>query len=149
MLAHSVSSSEAHALIEWGLRNSGGSATASGGEVRPPTSPPVLLIDDRRPGQVLIEGKSIRLQDKQYQLVSLLAEYPGECVPYDKVYETLWGNVVVEQNQMHFQKRRLIERIRESVPHRAELVRTVPKRGFMLDLPPTEVSIVRAMAGAV
>ncbi|MDZ4859337.1 MAG: DEAD/DEAH box helicase [Candidatus Hydrogenedentes bacterium] len=144
-----VSSGSAHELIEWGLQNFGGSAPASGGEVRPPTSPPVLLIDDRRPGQVLIEGKSVRLQEKQYQLVSLLAASPGECVGYDQVYEALWGNVVVEQNQMHFQKRRLIERIREAVPHRAEMVRTIPKRGFMLALTPGDVSLLQAAASVV
>jgi len=147
-LAQWVSQTEAHDLIAWGLQNLCGSAPASGGEVRPPTSPPALLIDSRRPGQILVEGKPVRLQDKQFQLISLLAASPGECIGYEEVYTALWGTVVVEQNQMHFQKRRLIERIKEAVPHRAEMVRTVPKRGFLLDLAPGDVSLARAVVNS-
>lgn len=141
VLAQWVPTGEAHDLHAWGLRNLGGSPPAAGGEVRPPASPPVLIVDDRRPGEILVEGRSVRLQEKQYRLVRALAECPGECIAYEKVYSAIWGETVVESNQMHFQKRRLIERIKETVPNRADIVRTVPKRGFVLDLAPGEVSL--------
>jgi len=142
VLAPWVPTGVTHELKSWGLRNLGGSPPATtGGEVLPPTSPPALIIDDRRPGQICVDGKSVKLQEKQYRLVRFLAETPGECVSYDKVYAALWGDTIVEQNQIHFQKRRLLERIKEASPHRAEIVRTIPKRGFVLDLTPGEISL--------
>ncbi|MCC6795806.1 MAG: DEAD/DEAH box helicase [Candidatus Hydrogenedentes bacterium] len=142
VLAQWVPTGVTHELKSWGLRNLGGSPPATtGGEVRPPTSPPALIIDDRRPGEVCVDGKAVKLQEKQYRLVRFLAETPGECVSYDKVYTALWGETIVEQNQIHFQKRRLLERIKEVMPQRADIVRTIPKRGFVLDLKPCEVSL--------
>ncbi|MBM3289348.1 MAG: hypothetical protein FJY92_04280, partial [Candidatus Hydrogenedentes bacterium] len=141
VLAQWVPTGVAHDLKAWGQRNLGGSPPAPGGEVSPPTSPPVLIVDDRHPCEILIDGKSVRLQDKQYRLVRTLAESPGECIAYEKVYSAVWGDTVVEPNQMHFQKRRLIERVKEAAPHRADIVRTVPKRGFVLDLAPGDVAL--------
>ena len=141
VLAQWVPTGVAHAVKAWGLRSLGGSPPAPGGEVPPPTSPPVLIADDRRPCEILVDGKAVRLQDKQYRLVRTLAECPGECIAYAKVYSAVWGDTIVESNQMHFQKRRLIERIKEAAPHRGDLVRTVPKRGFVLDLAPRDVSL--------
>ena len=91
-------------------------------------------MDDRHPGKIVVAGKDVPLQDKQYRLVRLLAQTPGECVPYETIYEELWGASVVEDNQMHFQKRKLIARIRENAPEHDELVKTVTKRGFVLDV---------------
>ena len=106
-----------------------------------PMQLPVLLVDDRHPNRVLIEGEETRVQEKQYRLIRLLAQTPGECVPYDTIYEELWGSAIVENNQMHFQKRKLIERIAAVRPDRKGLIKTVPKRGFMLDAACGEVVI--------
>lgn len=141
VLAQWVPAGDAHELKSWGLRNLGGSPPATGGEIRPPASPPVLIIDDRRPGEIWVDGKPVRLQEKQFRLVRALAEFPGECVGYERIYTAIWGSTIVESNQMHFQKRRLLDRIKEAAPHRADLVRTIPKRGFMLDLAPGQVSL--------
>jgi len=104
-----------------------------------PEPGPLLVVDDRRPGTVLLDGHEVAMQDKQYQLIRLLAATPGECVSYDTIYEELWGTVVVETNQMHFQKRKLVARIKDVAPQYAEVVKTVPKRGFMLELRPEQV----------
>jgi len=100
---------------------------------------PVLVVDDRHPGRIELDGETVTLQDKQYRLIQLLAAHPGACVPYDTIYEALWGNAIVESNQVHFQKRVLLKRIRAAVPKRAEVVQTVKKRGFLLDLRPEDV----------
>lgn len=105
--------------------------------------PPVLVIDDRRPGEILLEGKAIAVQDKQYRLLNALAAAPSDCVPYDSIYTAVWGEAVVEPNQMHFQKRQLLARIVAELPHRAELITTVPKRGFVLNLTPAQVQVTR------
>ncbi|MCH8204664.1 MAG: DEAD/DEAH box helicase [Candidatus Hydrogenedentes bacterium] len=102
---------------------------------------PVLVVDDRHPDRVLLEGAEVRLQEKQYRLIRLLAARPGECVPYEEIYEALWGAVIVENNQMHFQKRKLVESIRAVRPDHKDLIRTIPKRGFVLNLQPAEVDI--------
>ncbi|MCL4218356.1 MAG: DEAD/DEAH box helicase [Candidatus Hydrogenedentes bacterium] len=106
---------------------------------------PVLVVDDRRPGAIQVDGRNVRLQEKQYRLIQLLAAAPGECVSYDTIYETLWGDAIVEQNQIHFQKRKLLEQVRTAVPARKDIVKTIPKRGFLLNLTPDEV-VLRVLA---
>ena len=108
---------------------------------------PILVVDDRHPGQIELDGVIVPLQEKQFRLIQLLALTPGECVDYETIYAHLWGDVIVENNQMHFQRRRLVERIKGAVPEREKIIRTVPKRGFMLDLQPGQVELrVRASA---
>jgi DNA-binding winged helix-turn-helix (wHTH) protein len=86
------------------------------------------------------------LQDKQFQLLHLLARTPGECVGYEAIYTELWGAAVVEDNQMHFQKRKLLARIREAAPEHEELIKAIPKRGFVLDLPAQAVKVIASAA---
>lgn len=71
----------------------------------------------------------------------VLAEHPGACVPYDTIYDAVWGEIIVEPNQMHFQKRNLVKRILEVDPGHAELIGTTPKRGFRLNLAPDQVLV--------
>lgn len=117
-----------------------------------PAAPrPVLIVDDSRPGEILFNGVRIVLQEKQYRLIRVLAESPGACLPYDTIYGAVWGSVVVEPNQMHFQKRKLVAAIAAAGVDQPELIRTVPKRGFALDLSPDQVvlSPLRAVRKAV
>lgn len=104
----------------------------------------VLSIDETRPGEFRLNGKRITLQDKQYRLISLLAENAGRCVGYEQIYAALWQDTIVEQNQIHFQKRKLKKAINLTVPDYGDLIKTVPKRGFVLQLEPSEVEILRA-----
>ena len=107
-------------------------------------APPVLVVDDRRPGGITVRGVSIALQDKQYRLIRALALRPGECIPYAEVYRQVWGEIVVEDNQMHYQKRMLTRRLTGADPALAELIGTVPKHGFILNLTPEQVRLVAA-----
>ncbi|MCP4645649.1 MAG: DEAD/DEAH box helicase, partial [bacterium] len=134
LLAQWMSSADAQTLLEW--------AKAHAHRTTAPveSTSTVLVVDDRRPGEILVDGVTVALQEKQYRLIRVLAEAPGECVPYDTIYDAVWGEAVVESGQMHFQKRRLLARVKEAVPSRAALVRTIPKRGFVLDLTPNQVA---------
>lgn len=105
-----------------------------------PEAAPVLVVDDRRPGEIQIGGRAVALQEKQFLLIRALAARPGECVPYGELYGEVWGETVVEDNQMHFQKTALLRRVAAAAPEWARLVRTVPRRGFMLDLSPAQVA---------
>ena len=112
----------------------------------PPPPRTVLVVDDDKPGEVLIEGEAIRLQEMQYRLLRALAARPGACVPYDDIYAQVWGDTVVESNQMHFQKRNLLKRITDVHPHHDKIITTTPKRGFTLQLAPEEVVLATPQA---
>ena len=103
-------------------------------------TPPLIIVDDRRPNEIRVTGITVTLQDKQYRLIRLLAAHPGECVPYDEIYRAVWGDTIVENNQMHFQKSLLLKRIAAVAPELSGIVKSVPRRGFLLDLPPEQVS---------
>ena len=105
---------------------------------------PVLVVDDNRPQQITLEGKVIALQEKQYRLIHALASRAGQCVPYQVIYKLLWPNAIVEDNQLHLQKAKLLSAIGKACPQHAKLIVTVPKRGFMLQLEETEVAMVPA-----
>lgn len=130
---------EARRLKEWAVRSIEKTAEEASRVEIPPARVPVLVVDDRKPGEITLDGVKIRLQEKQYRLIHVLASWPGECVPYDTIYERIWGDVIVEPNQMHFQKRKALDCIAEAVPNRTDLITTIPKRGFVLNLAPDEV----------
>lgn len=110
---------------------------------------PLLIVDERRPNEVQLEGRAIPLQNKQFQLLRLLAESPGDCVPYETIYTELWGESIVEQNQIHYQKRTLLQRVREHCPEWEErLIETRNKCGFVLALAPEAVRYVRREVAA-
>jgi len=64
---------------------------------------------------------------------SASSPHPGQCVPYDVLYRDIWGDIIVEDNQMHYQKRTLIKRLAAASPAWETLITTVPKRGFTLN----------------
>ena len=129
----------ARRLREWAARNL--VAPNSNSEQPPPRKDPILIIDDKRPGEILLDGARIRLQEKQDRLIRLLAASPGECIPYDTIYKRIWGDTIVEPNQMHFQKRKILDSIKAEHPRHADLITTIPKRGFMLNLTAEEIAL--------
>lgn len=145
-----VSEGQARRLHAWARRVRANAADHPAETPAPAPATPLLVIDDDQPGEILLDGARIPLQDKQFRLIRALALRPGACVPYDDIYEAVWGETVVEPNQMHFQKRNLLKRITEQAPHHHQLIATTPKRGFTLQLDPDRVLVrQRAAAGAV
>lgn len=142
-----LSRSHARALKRWAENAQPAAETLNEAPDAAYATGPVLIVDDRRPGSIVLDGREVALQDKQYRLIKVLAARAGECVPYEEIYASLWGDGVVESNQVHFQKRKLLDRIKESCPAREDLIRTIPKRGFALCLEPDRVD-VRAVAAA-
>ncbi|HOD96025.1 MAG TPA: DEAD/DEAH box helicase [Candidatus Hydrogenedentes bacterium] len=149
LLERWMSSREAAALqrlatVKMGERETrnGKKETASSNDTAP-----LLVIDDRLPGQIQWQERIVPLQEKQYRLIRTLAAHPGECVAYDRVYRQIWGDLVVEENQMHYQKRMLLQRLEKADPAWKTLIRTIPKRGFMLSLPSRQVQLTRLPAG--
>ena len=99
----------------------------------------LLKLDCKHPGTAWIFGQKKVFQHKQYQLLSLLACHPGECITYETIYDTLWGNEVVENNQIHYQKRKLHEILISADAHCKKWIRTIPKHGFVLELQAHEI----------
>ncbi len=102
----------------------------------------VLLLDYREPGHILIDLKPVVLQPLAWKLSLALAEAPGSVVPYGELYRALWGDTVVEMNQLSYQKNAVLSAIAEVAPKRRDVILTFPKIGFMLDLSPREVLLV-------
>ncbi|MEA3364247.1 MAG: DEAD/DEAH box helicase [Candidatus Hydrogenedentes bacterium] len=141
-IARWVGKANAKALKAWAQRELEHTSSS-----RPSPAPePVLVVDERHPGQIMLDGQIVQLQDKQYRLLRVLAEAPGECVSYDRIYNAVWGEAVVESNQMHFQKRKVLDRVKRVAPGRSKIIRTVPKRGFVLELAPEEVLLGEAVS---
>ena len=69
-------------------------------------------------------------------------------MPYDDIYREVWGDIIVEDNQMHYQKRMLVKRLAEAGPAVGDLIGAVPKRGFTLNLAREQVCIAEAVTHA-
>ncbi len=132
-----MDAAQARALKRW-------AAIEAHGPETPPPVKPVLVIDMRRPGEIELDGVAIPLQEKQYRLLCTLAARPGVCASYADIYRAVWGDAVVEDNQMHYQKRMLINRLAKAGPAGAKLISVKPKRGFILNLTPEQVCLVKA-----
>jgi helicase len=139
-LARGMPDATARALKTW-AENHASLASPAPPETMPAREAqrPMLIVDDRTPGEIVVDGVTVPLQDKQYRLIRILAQHPGICVPYETIYQAVWGDVIVEDNQMCFQKSNLVKRIKKAAPHHAQIIRTIPKRGFLLDLPPESI----------
>lgn len=102
----------------------------------------VLLLDYREPGHALVDLRPVTMQLMGWRLLARLAESAGTVVSYQELYDELWGETIVELNQLSFQKKAVLAAIAEAVPRRRDLIVTFPKVGFMLDLSPREVLLV-------
>ena len=114
-------------------------------EVQPSTSRAILMVDRNHPGTVEYRGKIVRLTSKQFWLLVVLAMSPGKCVPYDVIYEKLWGSEVsVEMQQISYHKAQLLGRFSKVAP-KAEvkgLIGAVSGEGLILLLNPSDVSLI-------
>jgi helicase len=139
VLERSMDSATAQALHAWARRTQTATAESPAAQPEIEQLAPVLVIDDRQPGEIRVDGTVVPVQEKQYRLIELLAMSPGQCVSNETIYQALWDDTIVEQAQISAQKARLIERIRRVAPERAALIKVIPKRGMMLMLSPGEI----------
>jgi helicase len=140
VLARHVSDAAARKLQQWGRSFAPAPARAA---EECAAYRPVLVIDEARPNEICLEGRMIALQDKQYRLIALLAAEAEVCVDYETIYRALWPDTVVENSQMYFQKKKLLNAIVAACPQHGKLIETIPKRGFVLRLAPEAVVIKR------
>ena len=113
-----------------------------GGRTGTAASRVVLIVDHRTPDRIYVGGAPVLLQFLQFRLASLLANHPGQCVPYDMVYRELWGSRVVEDGQTYWQLAKLRRAIQTQSGEETFLIRTIPKMGMILDLSGDEVLVI-------
>lgn len=103
---------------------------------------PVLCLDEGRPDRVIFHGQAVPLRPTEFRLLRALAAEPGRCLSYDQLYNALWGpDELVEPGQIHWHRSKLAGRLRRALPEGERLpLKTVPRRGFLLDLPPEQVA---------
>ncbi len=102
----------------------------------------ILLIDRSHPGTVRWEEQTLVLTSKQFRQLVALAEAPGQCVPYERLYQRMWPDgTAVEPQQIHYHKAQLLKRFKQVLPpDRAKaLITVVAGEGLVLNLRPDEV----------
>ena len=81
---------------------------------------------------VRVDGRVIELPPKAFDVLRVLAENAGRLVSKQELYETVWPNVTVTDDS-------LVQRIRELRLALGDddhsLIRTVSRRGYLLDVP--------------
>jgi DNA-binding winged helix-turn-helix (wHTH) protein len=91
---------------------------------------------DLEAGQLLKNGRLVRLQPQPFKLLCLLTRHPGKLVTREQIQAALWTNetfVDFEQG-VNF----AIKQVREALNDQAEnpvYVQTVPKRGYRFVAP--------------
>src|SRR5215469_8266237 len=86
---------------------------------------------DFRAGELLKNGRRIRLQEQPLQVLAMLLEKPGKVVTRDEVRKTLWpGDTFVDFDHG---LNNAINRLREALNDSADaprFIETLPRRGY-------------------
>src|ERR1700746_1138514 len=86
---------------------------------------------DFRAGELLKNGRRIRLQDQPLQVLALLLEHPGETVTREQLHRKLWPNDTFVDFDHGLNN--AINRLRDALNDSAEAPRsieTLPRRGY-------------------
>lgn len=108
------------------------------------TTPKVNIeLSDEEPNVVYVNGQRVGLQQRNWQLLNIVVRGEGQLVSYDDIYRALFADRVVEFNQISFQKRRLLERIRNVAPDAGDIIKAIPKKGYLIDLDRCNLKVTR------
>src|SRR5216684_2788556 len=86
---------------------------------------------DFRAGELLKNGRRIRLQDQPLQVLAMLLEHPGNVVTRDEFRQELWPNDTFVDFDHGLNN--AINRLRDALNDSAEVPRfieTLPRRGY-------------------
>lgn len=95
--------------------------------------PQVKLILDLKTQEVLLDGQEIRMTQKEFALLSLLAKNTPAIVSYEFIADTLWGhganNVRKRTNYLAYLLRRKFEKVAPDI----KLIINVDRAGYRLN----------------
>jgi predicted ATPase/DNA-binding winged helix-turn-helix (wHTH) protein len=90
---------------------------------------------DLRRGCLRHDDTEIKLRPKGFEVLRYLVENAGRLVPKDEIMRTVWPNVTVSDESLA----RCISDIRLALLDRGQqIIRTVPRRGYLLAVPTVE-----------
>jgi TolB-like protein/DNA-binding winged helix-turn-helix (wHTH) protein/tetratricopeptide (TPR) repeat protein len=88
-------------------------------------------------GALLRDDRAVRLRPKSFEVLRYLVENHGRLVSKDELFAAIWGNTIVTDGSL---TQCLID-IRKAINDSSrQAIRTVPRRGYVFELPVTEGS---------
>ena len=90
------------------------------------------IIMNLKTHRVKREGKQVKLNPKEFDLLKLFMENPGKVFSRDQLLDKIWGNINVEPRTVDVHIRRLRQNI--NVNNTKDLIRTVRSSGYSLDI---------------
>jgi len=86
-------------------------------------------------GALLKAGADVKLRPKSFEVLRLLVERHGQLVTKDELLSAIWGHIVVTEASV---TQCLVDVRRAIGDKRQRIIRTVPRRGFIFDVPVVE-----------
>lgn len=103
----------------------------------------MLILDVTKPDQLFWRGTWIRLTPTQEKLILALAQRPGQMISRDELYAFLYDqDEVVEPQGVAWHMSHLRQLVEAITGHPLPL-RSVPRRGWVLNLDPADITIAR------
>lgn len=85
-------------------------------------------LDSRR-DELRKDGVAISMRPKPRALLHYLLDHPGRLLGKEELIRALWGSVVVGDDSLV----QCVGELRAALGDRGELIKTLPRRGYMLD----------------
>lgn len=90
------------------------------------------LVLDQETKEVFVNGHSVRLTKKEFQILELLMSYPGKVYSAEEIYESIWEETAINTETIMVHVRRLREKI-EANPKHPEYLKAVWGIGYKIE----------------
>jgi TolB-like protein/Tfp pilus assembly protein PilF len=87
-------------------------------------------LDNPR-GLLLRDGQPVALRAKSYALLSFMATHAGQVLAKDQLLSAVWPDVLVTEDSLTQAVREIRKALHDERQH---IVRTIPRRGYLLDI---------------
>lgn len=89
------------------------------------------------------DGTTSKLEPKVAELLLLFLQQPGEVLSQDLLQQSLWPNLVVEQNSL-YQLLTKLRKLLNDASRQPRYIRTIPKKGYCFIAPVTTTALTAA-----
>lgn len=90
------------------------------------------LVLDQATKEVFVNGRSVGLTKKEFQILELLMSYPGKVYSAEEIYESIWEETAINTETIMVHVRRLREKI-EANPKHPEYLKAVWGVGYKIE----------------
>ena len=90
------------------------------------------LVLDQATKEVFVNGRSVSLTKKEFQILELLMSYPGKVYSAEEIYESIWEETAINTETIMVHVRRLREKI-EANPKHPEYLKAVWGVGYKIE----------------